>query len=93
MANHECSIGLYHHLDSVEMISLNGLKKRIVETREHNEAVLKGRWIDAAFLQRKEYTLRDYGDKRKSANLHRFNYCPECGKKVDWAKIRRMDDE
>ena len=34
------------------------------------------------------YKLADYADRRKSTDLTRFTYCPYCGKKIDWKKIR-----
>ena len=34
------------------------------------------------------YTLKDYADRRKSTNLTRFEFCPYCGKKIDWKKIK-----
>ena len=37
---------------------------------------------------RKFYTRNDYCDKRISTNLTQFNYCPLCGKKIDWKAIK-----
>ena len=34
------------------------------------------------------FSLNDYCDKRKSTDLTRFNYCPICGKKIDWKAIK-----
>ena len=34
------------------------------------------------------YTMKDYADKRKSTNITRFEYCPHCGEKIDWKKIK-----
>ena len=39
------------------------------------------------------YTFRDYGDKRKSTDLIRFEYCPGCGKKIDWKAIKNKKVE
>ena len=33
------------------------------------------------------YSFKDYCDRRKSTNLTRFEFCPYCGKKIDWKKI------
>ena len=30
------------------------------------------------------YNLKDYYDRRKATNLTRFNFCPMCGKKINW---------
>lgn len=34
------------------------------------------------------YSFEDYCDRRKSTNLTRFEFCPYCGKKIDWKKIK-----
>lgn len=37
------------------------------------------------------YSFKDYCDFRKSTNMNRFYYCPHCGKKIDWNKIKSED--
>ena len=39
-------------------------------------------------IKDKIYSLPDYCDKRKSTDLTQFNYCPLCGKKIDWKAIK-----
>ena len=34
------------------------------------------------------YTMKQYLDWRCSTNLYRFNYCPICGTKIDWNKLK-----
>ena len=34
------------------------------------------------------YSLKDYCDRRRATNFQHFNYCPCCGQKIDWDKIR-----
>ena len=36
-----------------------------------------------------KYSIQDYVDRRKSTNLVHFNYCPNCGAKIDWNMMRR----
>ena len=36
----------------------------------------------------KFWIFQDHCDKRKSTDLTRFNYCPLCGKKIDWKEIK-----
>ncbi len=36
----------------------------------------------------KVFKPKDYIDKRKSLSIM-FNYCPKCGKKIDWRKLRK----
>lgn len=40
-------------------------------------------------LKRKitHYTMKDYTDRKKETNLSRFNFCPVCGEKIDWAML------
>ena len=82
--NHECIIGLIYHTDYSELCTLNMLRKSIDETKELNEISRKYRYGIYGF----EYTMQDYGDHRKSTNLTRFDFCPYCGKKIDWKEIR-----
>lgn len=88
---HECKIGLLHHTDYDTFITHDGLKNHIHETKYLN-GILKseyGHINGYERLKHKEYTLKDYTDKRKSTNLTRFNYCPDCGKKIDWKAMRK----
>ena len=36
----------------------------------------------------KIFTRKDYCDKRITTNVTQFNYCPKCGKKIDWKAIK-----
>lgn len=35
------------------------------------------------------YTMSMWLDRRYGTNLFRFNYCPICGKKIDWNKLKK----
>ena len=37
------------------------------------------------------FTMKDYCDLRRSTDLHRFKYCPECGREIDWRTMRRLE--
>lgn len=39
-------------------------------------------------LSREFYTREQYCDKEFSTNLEKFDFCPKCGKKIDWDAIR-----
>ena len=85
---HECIIGLYYwHADDVELITLPKLKKNIVNDKRLYEEIKYDPVYALIYHGMRHYTLKDYADKRKSTNLHRFEYCPVCGKKIDWKKI------
>lgn len=85
----QCVIGLYYRHDGCELVTLQDLKRHIGVVKEFNKTC---RQCGMDFISKKEYTLRDYTDKRKYTNLTRFDFCPLCGKKIDWKAIRRADD-
>ena len=73
MSEHECIIGMYYDYNNTSLVTVNELKKIIID------------W--PAF-----YSFNDYCDKRKSTNLTRFEFCPYCGKKIDWKKIKEENN-
>ena len=80
--SHECVIGLLANFD-YELVTIPELKDHIAERIQSNKTMrLYG-------LESKEWTMNDYADCRKSTNLSRFRFCPECGKKIDWKALRR----
>lgn len=85
MTNHECVIGLLHKVDYDEIVTLKELQDHIADKIEVNEWC-KRDGLD--FLCSKEWPLKDYCDKRKATDLTRFDYCPYCGKKIEWKKIK-----
>lgn len=89
---HDCIIGLLHHWEYSELVTLEELKQHIEDNRYYNQS-LKDDSIfrDAKELYAKVYTLKSYGDKRKNTDLTRFNCCPECGKAINWEQIRKED--
>lgn len=84
---HECVIGILQTWDRREMVTLDDLQDDI----DRNIKFEAGRY-DRCGVRDYVYTLRDYGDLRKKTNLRRFLYCPECGNKIDWGMIRRMEN-
>ena len=89
MAEHECVIGLLSDYDDLRLVTVELLRAYIGGNRKFNE------WCDLhgyGSMKRKVFTLADYGDKRTSTDLTRFDFCPYCGKRIDWKAIRRGDD-
>lgn len=37
--------------------------------------------------------LTDFSEKEVNDLLYRFDYCPICGKKIDWNELERMCEE
>lgn len=89
---HDCIIGLLHYCGHDELVTLNDLKKHIADSMEYNEYLKRDPYLhDAKELYRSVWSLKSYGDKRKSTDLTRFDCCPECGKAIDWGAIRKED--
>lgn len=81
-------IGILYCVDDSILITLDGLKKEIADTKIDNRMCERD---GMEWLKRPEWTLHDYTDGRKSTNLHRFMFCPECGEKIDWKAIRKEE--
>lgn len=90
----DCIIGVLScGYDNPELATLDKLKNYIAESIYYNETLVPMyAKSDPNRFKRKIWTLKDYGDFRKSTNLSRFKYCPFCGKHIDWGKIRRSED-
>lgn len=88
---HECVIGLLYHSDYTELVTLAGLKRHIEDQKEFNRSLCADPLLhDQKRLYAKEYTLRQYADGRRSTDLTRFTFCPECGAKIDWPAIKQQ---
>ncbi len=81
---HECVIGLWIDYDDTESVTFRQLKHEV----ECNAAFLEWKNENMAGKKAQIKTLNDYLDKRKSTNLQRFDYCPYCGKNIDWKELR-----
>ena len=89
MADHECYIGLLYKHSDCELATIADLNAHIADKIAFNEYLDNepfAKHIEC--LREKVWTLKDYADRRKSTDLVRFNHCPECGKKIDWKRIK-----
>ena len=84
----ECCIGIINDYDNTSMVTLDGLKNHIKDRLELKQAFERDVLFKDYHRGIKGWTLADYCDRRKSTNLTRFNYCPLCGKKIDWKAIK-----
>lgn len=87
MADHECIIGLLHHIDTSDLCTVSELRRHILHRKEVNASVREC----VPYLVRTDLTMKDYADRRKSTNLTHFAFCPICGKKIDWKELREQD--
>lgn len=81
----ECYIGIKYDYENTELVTLAELKGYIEREKRLSEYHKNSDWWQSMC---NKYTLDDYCDKRKSTDLTRFNYCPFCGKRIDWKTIK-----
>jgi hypothetical protein len=88
LSRSECLIGIINDYDNTSMVTLDGLKCHIKDRLELKEAFEKDALYKGYNHGIKGWTLADYCDRRKSTDLSRFEYCPHCGKKIDWKAMK-----
>ena len=89
IVDHECYIGLYYDTEYDALITLSNLKSKVYDDKDLKKiADLDPMYASIYHNRMKHYELSDYLDKRKNVNMWRFEFCPMCGKKIDWKKMR-----
>ena len=87
---HEHIIGLLYKVDHSDLVTLPDLQEYIADTAGYNQSIDEDPLLyKCTEIRRKAWTLQDYADRRKSTNLHQFEFCPVCGEKIDWKAIKR----
>lgn len=76
----EHTIGIEYNYDDTGLITFKNLVEHINHKKERNKWYKESGYKE---MIAKEYTLEDYFDKRKSKDIDIFNYCPDCGKKLE----------
>lgn len=92
MSEHECIIGCFCDDGMYDIVTLSELVeilKRDVEFYEKLKEDCRRLGVNI----KPPYTLKDYCDMRKSTNMTRFKFCPYCGKKIDWKRIKSEGKE
>nr|DAH86709.1 MAG TPA: endonuclease [Caudoviricetes sp.] len=85
---HNCYIGEWADYEDAELVTYDNLKEKVKSNNESFEYGLIKYGEDFMNGLMKELKIKDYFDKRKNTNLNRFNYCPYCGKKIDWKELK-----
>ena len=94
MSEHECVIGLFSYsYDDTRLVTVNELLKNIQDDYKHYDHICNLYAQYNLDNPKTPYTLKDYVDRRKSTNLTRFEFCPYCGKKIDWKKIKEENKD
>lgn len=83
----ECIIGVLNYWESYDFATVEEVKQLVKNRTEYNSRI-RSEYGEVDALLYKEWRLEDYFDKRKNTDLARFDYCPYCGKKIDWRKMK-----
>lgn len=69
-------------------MTLDELKNHIEDQKEYNRSLRDDPTLCSCLsLYVKVFTLKQYADRRRSTDLTRFSFCPDCGKRIDWKSI------
>lgn len=71
-------IGIWIDFEDTGLVTNDGLRTNV----KYENACVKPEY---------RVDIDDYYDRRKNVNLIRFNYCPKCGEKLDWRKLKHGD--
>lgn len=85
---HNCYIGEWLDYENAELVTYNDLKEKVKNNNETFGYGLSTYGENFMNGLMKELNINDYFDKRKNTNFNRFNYCPYCGKKIDWKELK-----
>lgn len=89
---HNCYIGEWLDYGNSELVTYNDLKEKVKSNNETYEYGLNTYGKDFVKGLMNKITLKDYFDKRKNTNFNKFDYCPYCGKKIDWKELKERSD-
>ncbi|MFR2570915.1 MAG: hypothetical protein ACLS90_04330 [Clostridia bacterium] len=89
---HNCYIGEWLDYENTELVTYDDLKEKIKCNNEIFEYGLSTYGEYFVNGLRKKLKLKDYFDKRKNTNFNRFNYCPYCGKKINWKELKERSN-
>lgn len=84
-------IGMLYDYENTELITLPNLLEYI--KREKDFADYQKQQHGYIIFDDRLFTIEDYCDKLKDSNLERFKYCPICGEKIDWEKIKEINKQ
>ena len=87
-----CRLGYFHDYNSPEFLYLNTYinqckdnAKSVNSLNEYKSQFYRSEWEE----ELKYIKPIDYLDKRKGMTTL-FNYCPECGKEIEWKLLKKM---
>lgn len=83
----DCTIGILNHYEYYDLVTAEDIKITIKARTRYN-AEIRNEYGEIACLLKSEWDESDYFDRRKSTDLTRFNFCPYCGNRIDWRKLK-----
>lgn len=93
MAKEQCEhiLGLiYKNDEASRLVTFEDLKRHIEQKTELKALFEEYHPQYEGFIRSiKLYSIADYADKRRSTDLHRFDFCPKCGKKIGWKELKK----
>ena len=84
MSDHECTIGIMWDYEDSELVSAESF----IEWWKGQKDFLR-RCPEFEDDWNRPAHLREYADRRRSTRIEQFDYCPVCGKKIDWKELRK----
>lgn len=85
----ECCIGLIYDYDDTTLVTERELISKLASYNEHIDYALSEYGEDFMKIIGDKVELRKYFDKRYNTDLNRFEFCPYCGKKIDWKELKK----
>ena len=88
---HDHTIGILCSIDDKRLVTFSDLVEYIKDCIVYNGYVDKY-YPSFYTVHKKVYTISDYANHMKITDLERFTYCPFCGEKIDWDKLKEKED-
>ena len=88
MKEHKCIIAQWLDYEDTTLITFEDLLTKIQESNQTYEYALNNYGQDFVNNLMKKKNIEDYFDGRKNTNINKFNYCPVCGKEINWKELK-----
>lgn len=88
----ECVIGVINQYEDTKLATVSKLKEHMEDFRRLNGYIRELCGDNMSWWDYREWAWKQYCDKRVHTDLTRFDYCPYCGKKIDWRKMKHEID-
>lgn len=81
---HKCIVGMLWLTEEAILATAKDVSTDIMNDMDARDEMKKWGYTPL----RNIFSPKQYTDWRCSTNLERFKYCPCCGEKIDWKKVR-----